>query len=448
MQSQNVEELGSLGIPQLLLRYSIPTILATVIHATYNVVDRIFVGRLCGEDALAAITVCFSPTLLFLAISMTIGHGSATILSIKLGQGDARGAERALTQSIFLFFLFYLAVASVTLVYMREMLAFFGATDLIIGDACAYYRIIICGLIFEKLSGGMTHVIRAEGRPAYAMATMFITAWANIVLDYLFMVVFEMGVQGAACATVAAQFIGTFWVAYFYASGRGCLKIRLRDFRLHRDLLGSVCAAGSPSFIMQIFASLSVAFYIIQANRYGSEATIAVVGIATAITTFMFLPIVGLGTCMQPIIGYNWGARNMERVRKAFKLGAAVATAICVFFFAVGESCPRLLYMIFLGRGSELLDAGARVLRILILCYPLIGVNIIASHFFQSTKQPSFAIFVAVLRQGVFLIPLLYFLPMYFGLDGLWASFPLSDIAAFIATVFFIRRRIFPRKSL
>ncbi len=445
MEAEHIRDLERKSIPSLMLRYSIPTILATVIHATYNAVDRIFVGRACGEDALAAITVCFSPTLFFLAISMTIGHGSAAIMSIKIGEKDFRSAEKILSQSILLFSVFYVCVAAVMLFFMRDVLMFFGATERIIDDACAYYKIIICGLIFEKFSGGMTHIIRAEGRPAYAMSTIFISAWINIVLDYLFLFVFEMGVAGAALATVIAQATGTLWVACFYLSGRSCLNIRLRDIKIHKDLFKAMFAAGSPSLIMQMFASLGVALYVMQARDYGSEATIAVVGVAMAITTFMFLPIVGLGMGMQPIIGYNWGARNLSRVKKTFVCGVIFATVICLASFALGQLFPKYLYIIFLGKDSQLISVGESVLRVLILAYPLIGVNIITSGFFQSTKRPIYSIIVTVLRQGVFLIPLMFILPKIWGLDGLWASFPISDLMAFLMTLVFIRIKIYSK---
>ena len=435
----HVKDLETHSIPMLMLRYSIPTILAMTIHATYNVVDRIFVGRICGEDALAAITVCFSPTLFFLAISMTIGHGSAAILSIYLGKKDFRSAEKILSQSIFLFGVFYLIVVALMSVFMRDVLMMFGATEKIIDDACSYYRIIVAGLIFEKLSGGMTHVIRAEGRPAYAMSTIFVSCFTNIVLDYVFLFAFEMGVSGAALATIISQAVGVLWVFCFYFSGRSCLKIRLKDLRVHKGLFGAMCSAGSPSLIMQIFASLGVALYVMQARKYGSEATIAVVGVAMAITTFMFLPIVGLSAGMQPIIGFNWGANNMQRVRKTLWYGMGFATLICVCGFAIGELFPDYLYIMFLGKDSNLISVGEKVLRILIFCYPLIGVNIVTSGFFQSTKRPVYAIIVTVMRQGVFLIPLLYVLPKYWGLDGLWYSFPMSDFAAFLLTLVFLR---------
>lgn len=438
MDDARIRNLECQNIAPLMLRYCVPTILATTINATYNAVDRIFVGRVCGENALAAITVCFSPAMLLLAVAMTFGQGGATLLSIRLGQRDYRAASRVFGQATVLFFALYFAALAVMSLFMRDILSFFGATENIIDDAQAYYSIIIAGLIFEKISFGLNNMIRAEGRPAYAMSTMLIGALANIVLDYVFLVEFNMGVRGAAYATVLAQAAGSVWVLCFYLSGRSCLKFSVADFRVHRGLFGEMCAAGSPSFIMQIFAALGISLYVKQACEYGAEPAITVVGIAMAITTFMFLPIVGLAMGMQPIVGYNWGAGNIARVRRTFVCGIVFATAVCVAAFIFGEVFAREIYALFLGRGSELAATGAGVLRILILCYPLIGVNIVTSGFFQSTKRPFYSIVVTVMRQGVFLIPLMYALPKFWGVAGLWWSFPISDFSAFAITVFFI----------
>ena len=444
MDNSGVRQLESGGILPLMLRYCIPTMAATTVQAAYNIVDRIFVGRFCGEDALAAITVCFSPALLLLSLAMMIGQGSAAILSIKLGEKDNRAAERVFGQSAFMFAVFYIAVLCVFLPFAAEILSFFGATERIIDNAVAYYKIIIAGLIFEKVSFGINNLIRAEGRPAYAMSTMLVGAFSNIALDYLLICVFKMGVVGAAYATVAAQAAGALWVLAFYLSGRSCLAPKLRDFKVHKDLVGSVFASGSPSLVMQLLAGLGVSLYVKQACAYGDESTIAIVGVDFAATMFMFLPVVGFSMGVQPIIGYNYGAKNTERVRRTFGYSLLFSTLFCTAAFAVAETFPEIVFRVFFGEDSRLLNEGARVLRILVACTPLIGVNIITSGFFQSTKRPAYSVAVTVIRQALFLIPLMYLLPLKFGLDGLWASFPLSDFAAFLATLVFIWLKILP----
>ena len=187
MNEEAVRLLGEAGIRRLIFRYSAPTIISTVVSATYNVVDRIFVGRVCGEDALAAITVCFSPALFLLALAMTVGQGSSTLISIKLGERDKAGAEKVLGQAIFLFFVFYAVSATLVLIFLEDLLMFFGATEKILPLAVSYYSIIIGGLIFEKISFGINNLIRAEGRPNYSMSTIIIGGVVNVVLDWLFL---------------------------------------------------------------------------------------------------------------------------------------------------------------------------------------------------------------------------------------------------------------------
>ena len=442
MDADHVEALGTERISKLIVRYSMPTMLSTVVNASYNVADRIFVGRTCGEDALAAITVCFSPTLFLLAVAMTIGHGSATMISICLGAGRREAAEKFLGQAVFLFGVFYAVVAAAALSFMPQILTFFGATPKILPDACAYYSIIIGGLIFDKISFGVNNLVRAEGRPVVAMATILIGGATNVFLDWLFLVKWNWGVRGAAIATVIAQACASAWVIGYYFSGRNFLKIRLRNFRAFPRLLRQMASAGSPSFIIQAFAALSVSVFVVQARSYGSESALAVIGVCTTVTTFLFLPIVGLSMGVQPIVGYNWGAKNFKRVRRAFSRALWAATAVCAAGFALAELFPGAIFELFLGSDSPLLSTGEGALRLMVAGMAFIGANIVASGYFQATKRPAVSIFVTTLRQIIFLVPAMLLLPRILGLDGLWASFPIGDISAFFATLFFIVREM------
>ena len=442
MKDEEVKALGEARIGSLLVRYSTPSIVATVVSATYNVIDRIFVGRVCGADALAAITVCFSPALFLLALAMTIGQGSATLVSIKLGEGDRRGAERVLGQAVFMFFAFYAITATLVLCNMDSVLRFFGATERILPDAKAYYSIIIGGLVFEKISFGVNNLIRAEGRPTYSMATIIIGGVANVILDWLFMCKFGWGIRGAALATISAQACGTVWVCAFYFCGRSYLKIRLKNLRAHFDLMASMLYAGSPSLIIQGLSSAATMMLVRQARMYGSESAIAVVGICMTATMFIFLPVVGLSMGAQPIIGYNRGARNPERVRSALRLSLAAGSAICCAGFVATQAFPDAIFSIFLPSDSPLIPTGERAMRLLTLCCPLIGVNIVASGYFQAVKRPIFSILITVVRQVLFLVPFLYLLPKFMSLDGIWASFAASDFMAFLFSAAVVAREM------
>lgn len=418
-------------------------IISTLVDAAYNLTDRVFVGRACGEEALAAVTVCFAPQMLFLAFGMTIGHGSSTLASIFLGKHNTERAEECLGQAIFLFFVFCAFLICFLLPFMEPFLRLFGATEKILPMASDYYSIIIGGLIFEKISYGVNNMIRAEGRPIFAMLVIMSGGVMNVFLDYIFLFEFGWGIKGAAWATIISEALGASLVFYYYVfSKKNFLKLKWRNLRIRRHLLWSMISAGSPSFVIQTLAALSTAVFVLQARRFGSESAIAVIGVSTAVMMFLFLPVVGLSMGVQPIIGYNWGSDNLSRVRETFVSALLIATAICFVGFLGAEIFAREIYILFLGADSALVPVGERALRMLVCMTPLIGVNIVASGYFQSTKRPKFSILITVLRQVIFLVPFLIFLPEKFGLDGVWASFPIADFAAFSLTLFFVFREI------
>ena len=442
MNEQNVKALGEAKILGLMVRYSTPTILATIVGALYNIVDRIFVGRALGEDAIAAITVCFAPAMLFLAIAMTISQGTATMLSIKLGEKKSADAEKFLGQAVMLFIVFSAAVAAIAIPFMDEILIFFGATPKILPDAKMYFTIIVAGQIFEQISYGLNGQVRAEGRPSIAMTTMLIGAGVNVSLDWLFLFPMGMGVEGAAYATVIGEAVASLWVLRFYFCGKSYLKIRAKNLRVHWGSFKTMVSAGSPSLIMQGLASLAILIFVRQARSYGDEGAIAVVGVTMTATMLMFLPIVGLSMGIQPIIGYNWGARNYARVKETFLKALYGATIVCSVCFIFLQLFPGLIFSLFLGPDSHVLGMGERALRILTLVTPLIGVNIVTSGYFQSVKRPKFAIFITTLRQLLLLVPMFVILPKFFGLDGVWASYPVSDFLSWAVTMYFTVREV------
>jgi len=428
MSSRNQATLlGEEKVSKLLPRFYFPAIVATTSTALYNIVDRIFIGQYCGEDALAAITICFSPSLIFLALGMLIGHGSAALVSIKLGEHHKICAEKILGQSILLFILLSAFIAFVAFFFLDEILHLFGATEQIFEYAKTYYFIILLGIFFEEISFGVNNTIRAEGHPYYSMATMLIGASLNVFLDYLFIVKFSWGIKGAAYATVIAQAVASIWVMYFYMAKCGLLLFRFKNLRIFPSLLKEMLKIGSPSFIVQFLAGGVVGLMIVQAGKYGDNAGITVMGVVMTVNLLVFMPILGVTTGAQPIMGYNWGAKKFDRVSEALKITLITACSFSILGFLFTQSFPKLIFSIFLGDTSKNIDLGISAMRIMTAAFIFIGLNFTVAGFFQSTGRPKFSIFLTVLRQVIALAPMLIFLPHIFGLTGLWVSFPLSD---------------------
>jgi len=420
--------LGEEKISKLLPRFYFPAIVATTSTALYNIVDRIFIGQFCGEDALAAITICFSPSLFFLALGMLIGHGSAALVSIKLGEHHKICAEKILGQSILLFMMLSAMIAFIAIFFLDEILLLFGAKEQVFTYAKTYFFIILLGIIFEEISFGVNNIIRAEGRPYYSMATMLMGAVLNIFLDYLFIVKFSWGVKGAAYATVIAQATASIWVMYFYMAKCGLLLFRFKNLRIFPNLLKEMLKIGSPSFIVQFLAAGVIGLVIVQAGKYGSTSGITIMGVVMTVNLLVFMPILGVTTGAQPIMGYNWGAKKFDRVSEALKITLITASTFSILGFLFTQTFPNLIFSTFLGNKSVNVDAGISAMRIMTLAFIFIGLNFTVAGFFQATGRPKFSIFLTVLRQVIALTPMLILLPRAFGLAGLWVSFPLSDL--------------------
>ena len=436
-ESLQTKALGQAPVLRLLWRFYIPALCSTAMNALYNIVDRIFVGNFCGSQALAAITICMSPALLFLAISMLVGQGGATFVSICLGKKNVDLAEKAAAQCLLFFLLFCAAVFAAALFFTREIIWAFGARGEILEQATLYYRIILFGLIFEKISFGLNNIIRAEGRPVYSMLTLFIGTVCNVVLDWLFIAKFKWGIQGAALATVAAQAIASLWVLRFYALKLGVLRLKPCNFKFTKNVVKKVASFGSPSFVIQMLAALSTAVMLTQAAKLGNADGVAIIGVVMTANLLVFLPVLGMNMGAQPIYGYNWGAKLYLRVKSAFKYTLFFTTTLSVAGFFAFFFLSKNVFEIFVPNEPLLVSKGAYAMKIMTLSFFLLGVNISASSFFQSTGRPKFSIFLTVLRQLFVLVPLMLFLPDIFGgITGLWAAFPISDAIVAAYSVF------------
>ncbi|MDX9959778.1 MAG: MATE family efflux transporter, partial [Spirochaetia bacterium] len=413
------EELGKAPIPGLLLRFSLPAIVGMMVNAIYNVVDRIFIGQNVGPLGLAGATVAFPIMLVLMGFGMLVGVGGSALVSIRLGERKEAEAEQILGNAVALLVILALSLTGLGLLFLAPLLRLFGASEAILPYAIDYTSIILLGSIFQALGFGMNNFIRGEGNPKVAMATMLIGAVLNIILDAVFIIGLGMGVSGAALATVIAQGSSAVWVMSYYFGGRSHLKIRRINLRPRKDIVLPMVAIGMAPFAMQMASSVLNGLLNNQLQRYGGDLAVSTMGIIFSIITFFLMPIFGLNQGAQPIIGYNYGARNYGRVRHAMLLAIVAASTLVSTGFVLIQLFPQVFVGFFAGSSAELLAMASMAIRIYFMMLPLIGFQIVAAGYFQASGKPKQAMVLSLSRQVLLLIPLIIVLPLKFGLTGL-----------------------------
>jgi len=434
------KQLGEENIGKLLMKFSIPAIVGMLVNALYNVVDRVFIGQIpggVGKIALSGVTVTFPIATLILAFGMLVGIGTAALISIRLGQQKKEEAEHILGNAVTLIILISIMVTVVGLIFLEPMLLKFGASEATLPYAKQYMTIILIGVIFQNVGFGLNNTIRSEGNPRIAMYTMLIGGILNTILDPIFIFVFHMGVTGAAIATVISQAVNTIWVLSYFFSGKSILKIRYKNLKLKIKVIKSIFAIGFSPFSMQIAASVVAIISNRSLAKYGGDLAIGSMGVITSIAMLVLMPIFGINQGVQPIIGYNYGAKKYDRVKHALKLAILAATAITTTGFILIQLFPTQLIGIF-NKDPELIEIGVHGIRIYLLMLPIIGFQIVSSSYFQAIGKAKVSIFLSLSRQVLILIPLLFTLPRIFELNGVWMSGPSSDAIASILTAIFL----------
>lgn len=440
--AQKHRELGEAPIGKLLWKFSLPGIVGMLVNSLYNIVDRIFIGNGVGSDAIGGLTVAFPLMIITMAVSMLVGVGASTLLSIRLGEHDHLAAQKLLGNGFMLLIIFGLLPTVVGLPFLEPMLVFFGATPDILAPAVDYTRIILIGNVVASVGFGMNNFIRSEGSPRMAMGTMIISALVNIVLDYVFIYPLGMGVAGAAWATVIAQAVSAVWVMYFFTIYKGStLKLTKKYFRLEWRIFKSIVAIGLAPCLMQLCQSLVILIINRRIGVYAGDLTglyIAIVGVTNSIIGIFMMPLMGISQGVQPIIGYNFGAKQYERTRetiiKAIAFGAGISMVAYVAMFTV----PEQLISIFNRSDETLAHLGARVLIISNLLLPGVAFGVIGSQYFQAIGKAKTAIFLSLTRQCIFLVPAVYIMPLFWGLDGIFYAFVVSDGSAILLTCVFL----------
>jgi len=428
------KQLGEEKISKLLLKFSIPAIIGMVVNALYNFVDRIFIGNGVGSLGIAGITISFPLMLIVFAFAMLIGFGATSLISIKLGENKKEEAELIMGNGLVLLIFISATISGLGLIFIDPLLQIFGASATVLPYARDYLTIILWGTVFMTVSFGMNNFIRAEGNPKIAMFTMLIGAILNIILDPIFIFVFNWGIKGAALATIIAQMVSTTWVLSYFLSGKSTLNLRSQNLKLQFPTVKKIAAIGSAPFAMQLAASLLNVIMNNSLNFYGGDVAVAGVGIINSILTLILMPIFGINQGAQPIIGFNYGAQKFDRVKEGLKLAIIAATLVVTLGYLATRLFPQQFIALFNRDDPELIAFGAEAIRIFFFFLPIIGFQIVSASYFQAVGKPKKAMFLTLSRQVLLFIPLLLILPRFLGLKGILYAAPISDIGSSLLT--------------
>ncbi len=432
MQSQNLTDLNSKPINRLMWQYFWPSFIGILAHSLYNIIDRIFIGQALGAEALSGVTAVFPIMIVMLAFGMLVGLGAGARVSLALGKRDMETARKILGNAVILVFIVSAVVTAFGFLIKGPMLRLFGAGDATMQYANDYLNVILWGVALNQFGFSMNAIIRSEGNARIAMYSMLISAGINIPLDALFILYLDMGVQGAALATIISMSVLSVWVLIHFRSKRCVVPLKSRYIRLQPGIVLAILSIGVSPFLMQMAGSVVHGLFTINLIRYGGDLAVGAMGIVLSVTFIVITFFIALNMAAQPIIGYNHGAGNFSRVKKTLTRAAIAATLVSTAAWALIHAMPALIVNVFIRGDDEVMALGVQGLRLFLLMLPVIGFQVVVGNYFQSIGKPSTAIFLTLLRQVIVLIPLLFILPPILGLSGVWLAAPISDTVAAI----------------
>lgn len=431
-------ELGTEDVGKLLKKYALPAIIAMVASSLYNMVDSIYIGQGVGPMAISGLAVTFPLMNLSTAFGTLVGAGAATILSVFLGRKKYSACNKVLSNVVSLNIIIGIIFMVVSLIFIDPILYFFGASENTLPYAKEYMKIILYGNVITHLYFGLNAAMRSTGDPKKAMGLTIFTVILNAILDPIFIFGLDLGIAGAAWATVISQFVSMIIVMSHFSNFNRAVHFKEGIFRLNFKIAKESLTIGTGPFLMNAAACLVTLFINQQLREYSGDLGIGAYGICNRII-FMFIMIcMGLNQGMQPIAGYNYGARNYSRVKDVFWRTAKIATIITMICFLIAVLIPEIATGIFT-HDKELLAIASRGLTILGLGLPTVGFQMIATNFFQSLGMVKKSVLLSLSRQILFLLPALYLLPLGLGADGIWYSYPVSDVLSFILSAFMLR---------
>ncbi|MCG4572856.1 MATE family efflux transporter, partial [Clostridium cochlearium] len=367
------KQLGEKNIGKLLIEFSIPAIIGMLVNALYNIVDRIFIGKGVGSLGIAGIFVGYPISLILMAFGMLIGLGGNALVSIKLGQKKEEEAEKILGNSFTLLLLISVGVGILGLLTLEPLLKAFGASETILPYSVDYMKIILFGAPLQAIGFGLNNFIRGEGNPKMAMGTMLIGAILNTILDPIFIFIFNMGIKGAALATIISQGASSIWVLSYFFKGKGLLKLKGENLKLKKSIIKEIISIGLAPFSMQIAASMVTVLLNNNLKNYGGDIATSSMAVINSITMLVLMPIFGINQGAQPIIGYNYGAKKYDRVKETLKLAVLFATIIVTIGFIFTQTIPEKLIGLFGKNEKELIQVASRAMRINLSMLPIIG---------------------------------------------------------------------------
>ncbi len=426
--------LATEGIGKLLIRLSLPAMIGMFVMALYNVVDTIFIGQVVGPLGIAGLTIVFPLQMVVMGLGMIVGIGGGSVISRALGSGNTARAERTLGTSVLIVIILGVLIPAVGVTNLTFWLKLFGASETILPFAIPYLEVILLGTFFQVFAMGVSQLVRAEGNARVPMVSMIMGAGLNIGLDAVFILWLDMGVQGAAIATVLAQVVSTLYILRYYLFQNSTLKIKLKSLVPEGSVLREITSVGMGSFFRTTGGSLTIAIINRTLMTYGGDMAIASFGMVIRLMMFLFMPLMALGQGVQPILGFSYGARRYDRLLQAVKLASIMATIMSVFSFLIVYLLPAPMFHVFT-TDESLVAASSHAARIIFLAAYLLGFQIIGSVLFQALGKPVPTFLTATSRQVLFLLPLVFILPNYLGIDGVWYSFPIADVLSTVMTL-------------
>lgn len=435
--AKNPTELGTEKIGKLLAKYAIPAIIAMTASSLYHITDSIFIGHGVGALAISGLAITFPLMNLAAAFGSLVGAGAATLLSIRMGQKDYKTANIILGNELTLNVIFGVGFSVIAITFLDPILYFFGASDVTIPFARDFMHVILLGNVITHLYLGLNGMLRSSGRPEKAMHATIATVLINLILNPLFIFVFEWGIKGSAWATVISQTIMLLWQLKLFSNKDNFIYIQKKNFKLQKQIIKDSLSIGLSPFLMNAVSCLIVIVINQGLIRTGGDLAVGAYGIVNRIAFLFIMVVMGLNQGMQPIAGYNFGAKHYDRVNEVLKKSIILATCVTTFGFLVVYFFPEAIARMFTS-DKALIDLSVNGLHIVFMTYPIIGFQMVTANFFQSIGMVGKAIFMSLSRQLLFLLPFLLIFPHIWGINGVWYSMPAADIVSSIVAAFIL----------